>query len=102
MPPEYILEHELRSEIRQRQYAEAAQGPTYGGAPAPAEADAADQQHAENRPGDQGQYRLVNQMLCEQIGDEDESREQRQRKQHEAAPDTPKKNFSGAAGRGED
>src|SRR5216683_208751 len=90
MPPEHILEDELRTEISQRQHAEAAQGPTYRGASAPAETDAADQQHAEYRPRDQRQHRLVNQMLCEQIGDEDESREQRQREQREAGADQTK------------
>src|ERR1700730_18949924 len=64
MPPEHILEDELRAEVRQRQHAEAAQSPTYRGAPAPAETDAARQQHAEYRPSDQRQHRLVNQMLC--------------------------------------
>src|ERR1700676_1454545 len=90
MPTEHVLEDELRTEIGQRQDAEAAQGPTHRGAPAPAETDAADQQHAEYRPSDQGQHRLVNQMLREQIGDEDKSREERQREQREAGADQTK------------
>src|SRR6267142_2146875 len=101
MPPEHILEDELRTEISQRQHAETAQGPTDRGAPAPAETDAADQQHAEYRPRDQGQYRLVNQMLCEQIGDEDESREQRQREQREAGADQAKHDFLEGIERGQ-
>src|ERR1700733_6833813 len=83
VPAEHILEHELRTEICECQHAEAAQGPTYRGASPPTETNAPDQQHTEYRPGDQGQHRLVNQMLCEQIRDEDESREQRQGEQHE-------------------
>src|SRR6185312_14316079 len=65
MPPEYILEDEFRAEIRQRQYAEAAQGPAYGGAPAPAEADTADQQHAEDGQSDERQHGLLRQILRE-------------------------------------
>ena len=73
--------------------AEAAQGPAHGRAAAPAEANAADQQHAEQHPGDERQHGLLHQVLREQIGDEDESGEQRQRQQAEARADQPEHDF---------
>src|ERR1700736_5012212 len=90
MPPEHILEDELGAEVRQCEHAEPAQGPTHRGAAAPAETDAADEQHAEYGPGDERQHGLVDQVLREQIGDEHESGEQRQDQQDESGADQAK------------
>src|SRR6266700_1650037 len=65
VPAEYGFKDELRTEIRQRQYAETAQGPAHRTPAAPSVAGAADQQDPEKHPRDQGQYRFVNEMLLE-------------------------------------
>src|SRR5436305_503366 len=81
VPAENGLEHEFRSEVRQRQHTETAQGPAHRSPAAPPVAGAADQQYAEKHPRDQRQNRLVNEMLLEQVGDEHESGEQSERQE---------------------
>src|SRR5580704_12249925 len=63
MSPEYILEDELHAEIRHGQNAKAAQGPLNGRPAAPSESNASNQEHAEQRPGDERQGGLLHQVL---------------------------------------
>src|SRR5450432_1774774 len=93
MPPKHGLEDELYAKIRDGQDAEAAQSPSNRRAPAPPESDAPDQEHAEQQPRNEGQNGLLHQVLREQIGDEDETREQRQGQQAKARSDETKHDF---------
>src|ERR1700676_1011650 len=68
MSPEHILEDELHAKIRDRQDAEAAQGPAHGRAPAPSVSHPPDQEHTEQQPRNQRQGGLLHQSRREYIG----------------------------------
>jgi len=77
MSSEQDLQHELAAEISDREHDEARNCIARCLAPAPAEAPAPDQQARENRPRCQREHRLVHEVLLEQVGHEQETREDR-------------------------
>src|ERR1700722_768965 len=93
MPSEEILEHEFHAEIGNRQDPEAPQGPAHCGFSPPAKSQTPDQQHAEQQPRDERQDGFLHQILREQIRDEDEPGDERQRQKAKTGGDEPKHDF---------
>ena len=79
----YVRKHYTAKNMQDQQR-EAAECPVRRGASAPAEVPAAEQQHGEYDPGEARQHGLVNEMLREQVVDEHEAAEQREREDRKA------------------
>src|SRR5690606_21866336 len=76
--------NQLAAEVRQHQQAEPCQGPADGFVAPPAKLMTAPEQQAENDPGEDGQQRLMHQVLCEKVVKEQPAGSKRGRQQQPA------------------
>src|SRR5262245_13695970 len=87
VPAEQDLQHELAAEVGDREHGESGDRVARRHASAPAEAPASEQEAGEDRPGGEREHRLVDEVLRKQVGDEQESREDRDRERRRADAD---------------
>ena len=72
-PLENEFNHQFAAKVSEQQRGKARKRPTNGDNPAPTKSDAPEKQRAKDKPGYQGEYGLMGQVLGEHVLKENES-----------------------------